>query len=81
MPLEVMLHACEDDGSFEASLGHLGSLARRPRGTSHWELHWHEVTHRWSDARWDWALSIQDGGPLPEDALARLQQQLGSSPG
>jgi hypothetical protein len=62
-PVEVTLHGWKDDGSFEASFGGGGvdgTLARRPRSSDWWNLGWAEVTHRWSDERWDWALSVWD---------------------
>lgn len=64
-------------GAFEASIeaGGLGTLARRPRSTEPWDLQWHEVQHRWSDDRWDWALSVYDT-TFGDDGLAVLRQHL-----
>lgn len=85
--VEVLLHDWNDDGSFQASLsgGIEGSLARRPRSSDWWRLGWSDVSHRWSDDRWDWALSVWDfdGGGTREfdaDAVGGLIRALGSSP-
>ncbi len=85
-PIGVLLHTWEPDGGFQASLegGLDGSLARRPQSTSWWQLGWSEVTHRWSDERWDWALSIwgenEASSRLDDSALAALVRALGSTP-
>ena len=54
------VHEHDDDGSFHASLGgdeQNVSLARRPRSSTPWNLHWwgNPTPHRWSTQRWDWA--------------------------
>ncbi|MDX6255802.1 MAG: hypothetical protein QOJ11_2136 [Frankiales bacterium] len=75
----VQLHAWDDEtGAFEASLGEAGygSLARRPRSDTEWDLRWHDVGHRWSDDRWDWALSLHQE-QLTEAGLEALKRQLG----
>ncbi len=85
-PVEVLLHEWDTDGSFQASLdgGLDGALAGRPRSADWWELGWSHVTHRWSDQRWDWALSIwldDDESPrFDATAFAALMRALGSTP-
>lgn len=84
-PVRVLLHEWSGDGSFQASLdGALdGGLARRPRSATWWNLGWSNVTHRWSDSRWDWALSVWDpfdAGAFDQAALAELRRTLGSAP-
>jgi hypothetical protein len=83
-PIEVLLHTWNDDGSFEASFdgGLDGAIARRPKSTEWWDLGWSEVTHRWSDNRWDWALSIWDENDpvgLDDAGLAALRRALRST--
>lgn len=76
--LDVLVHEYDDaTGAFQASLGsgHIGMLARRPRSDEPWDLHWHEVQHRWSTPRWDWALNFDDVGPTAEGVRA-LKDQL-----
>lgn len=79
--VEVTLHEWDDDGSFQASLdnGFDGSLARRPRSRDRWELGWSQVHHRWSDQRWDWALSSFGDDPVDPDGVAAFQRQLSSA--
>ena len=80
--VEVTLHSGGDDGSFQASLGGGldAALARRPRSDQWWELDWSQVTHRWSDDTWDWALNeYEDRSPgLTSDQLAQLRNRLGA---
>lgn len=85
-PIEVLLHDWDPDGGFQASLdrGLQGSLARRRRSSEWWNLGWSQVTHRWSDKHWDWALAVWDTGRsdetrLDSSALAALVTALGSS--
>ncbi|MBO1765600.1 hypothetical protein [Allobranchiibius sp. GilTou38] len=61
-PVSVFLHGSADDGEFQASLsgGVDGLLARRPRSDEWWNLGWSQVTARWSDGTWDWALLVWD---------------------
>ncbi len=68
-------------GAFEASIeaGGLGTLARRPRSSTPWNLRWHQVQHRWTDDECDWALSVYDTG-FSEDGLAVLRQHLSGTP-
>jgi hypothetical protein len=78
----VLLHRWLVDGSFDASLdgGLDGALARRPRSTAWWRLGWSEVTHRWSDDKWDWALAIwneDQASRLDASAIAGLVRALG----
>jgi len=78
----VLVHRWLADGSFDASLdgGLDGALARRPRSTAWWRLGWSEVTHRWSDDNWDWALAIWDedqASRLDASAIAGLVRALG----
>ena len=57
----VTLHDWHADGSFESSFdagATGGSLARRRRDDSWWNLGWSDVSARWSDDTWDWALSL-----------------------
>jgi hypothetical protein len=58
-----------------------GALARRPRSTAWWRLGWSEVTHRWSDDEWDWALAVWDedqASRLDASAIAGLVRALGT---
>ncbi len=80
--VEVMLHDWDSDGGFQAWLdgGLSGSLARRPRSGAWWPLEWSDVTHRWSDEQWDWALSIWDedeSTSFDAAAVADLARRLG----
>jgi len=78
LDLAVLVHVYDEtSGAFEASLGerHLGSLARRPHSDEPWELHWHEAGHRWSTARWDWALSFPGDQPS-KDSVERIKRHL-----
>jgi hypothetical protein len=80
--LEIQLHDWADDGSFEASVeGPVsGVLARRPRSDRWWRLDWSDVTHRWSDQRWDWALTVWADDPLEpidEGNVSALKAALG----
>ena len=84
-PVDVMLHHWDDDGRFEASLdGWIrGSLARRRRSETWWNLGWSDVTHKWSDDTWDWAVSIwdDDGGQdrtPTNDHVAAIRRWLGA---
>jgi hypothetical protein len=63
-------------GSFQASLGqhHVGMLARRPHSVEPWDLRWAEIQHRWSSARWDWALNFHHDQPTSESVEAILRQ-------
>lgn len=80
-PLRVELdvvpfvHEYDDaTGAFQASLGDhfVGMLARRPRADAPWDLGWSEPGHRWSAARWDWALmALPDLTPAGLDELKR----------
>jgi hypothetical protein len=67
----------ERTGAFQASLGehHHGMLARRPRSSDPWDLRWSETQHRWSTARWDWALTFYDNPPTAS-SVETLKQQL-----
>jgi hypothetical protein len=58
----------------------VAELARRPRSAQWWHLGWSEVTHRWSDPAWDWALYAYSDGDEPIDAAAidRFQRALRS---
>lgn len=77
--VDVLVHDRDDDGRFEASFDR-GSLARRPRSDEPWDLGWQKVDHRWSTARWDWAVSTWEG-PLTAHGLASLQEQCRDSSG
>ena len=77
--VEVLVNEWDDaTGAFRATLGantNIGMLARRPTSEEPWDLGWSDVQHRWSDARWDWALTLHDeqiGGA----GLAALRRQL-----
>lgn len=62
----IELHWWDDEmGAFEASLvyGSIGSLARWPVSADAWDLGWREVQHRWTDARWDWAMTLHEARP------------------
>lgn len=85
LPLElesdIVLHTCDDDGAFEASLGDIGLLTRRRHSNTSWKPSGIDhIAHRWSDEHWDWALDIYREARLTAKALARLQQRLGSQP-
>lgn len=79
--VEVVLevHHVEADGSLHASLGPIGSLARRPHSDRPWGEADRRVeegrTHRWSDSEWDWALQVWESRLTPS-ALAAVQAQL-----
>lgn len=79
MDLDVQyVHTYDDTGAFQASIGQRGlsgSLARRPRSAEPWELRWSGPVHRWSTARFDWALSLHDLVLTPE-SLREIQSQL-----
>jgi hypothetical protein len=78
LDVEIFVHMYdEDSGAFEGSLDHgsLGSLSRRPTSSEPWDLHWRDVQHRWSDDRWDWALTLYDA-QLDEAALEAIKRQL-----
>jgi hypothetical protein len=81
MNTTVFVHEYDDvSGSFQASLGdgHLGALARRPRSDEPWELHWHDVQHRWSTQEWDWAMTFfQDSATT--DGVEDFKRQLGAT--
>ena len=76
-PVGVQLNGSEDDGGFQASLTGAvdGALARRPRSDAWWNLGWLQVTARWSDGTWDWALSfwgdLSDGRSPERVAVVR----------
>ncbi len=75
----VLVHDFDaETGTFQASLGHLGMLARRPVGTpGDWPLGWDEPGQRWRDERWEWAVRLYRD-ELTEAGLAELRRQLGS---
>lgn len=74
------VHTCDDDGSFEASLGEeqRASLARRPRSSEPWDLRWSgdPTPYRWSTARWDWAFRLHDS-TLTEVGYAAVERCFG----
>jgi hypothetical protein len=78
LTLPVHVHAYDDSGGFQASLGerHHGSLARRPHSDAAWELGWSDDATFWSDERWDWAVSLRD--QLTPTGLEALKRQLRS---
>lgn len=82
--LDVNVHDYDETtGAFQASLGHghVGLLARRPLTESgSWELGWAEVQHRWSDDRWEWALTLHRDEITPA-GLRSLREQLASGSG
>ena len=63
-------------GAFEASLGTVGALARRPRSDEPWDPGWSEIHTRWSTDRWDWALTFFDGAPTTS-GLSAIRRSLG----
>jgi len=80
--LEVTLHEWDDDGSFQASCDTaeiMVTLARRPRSPGWWELGWSTVDYRWSDERWDWAMSNFGDEPVDPDEVAAFRRQLSSA--
>ena len=77
--VDVHVHHREDDGSFEASIDRVGSLARRPRSAEPWVLGWACIDHRWTTERWDWALHCYDG-KLTERGLENLKAHLRDLP-
>ncbi|HZE48712.1 MAG TPA: hypothetical protein VE074_04070, partial [Jatrophihabitantaceae bacterium] len=68
----------ERTGSFQARLGEFrgGMLARRPRSSEPWDLGWSETQHRWSTARWDWALTFYGDQQPTASSVEALKQQL-----
>ena len=76
--VDLELHEWDETGAFFASLaGGPGSLARRRTSVEPWEPSGSRPdVHRWSDERWDWALSLH-GFALAPGALAALKTQLG----
>ncbi|MEZ5211540.1 hypothetical protein [Gordonia sp. (in: high G+C Gram-positive bacteria)] len=75
---QLSVHRRDDDGGFEASTrsaaGHVSlSLARRPRSSEPWDLHWPDESTRWSDDDYDWAACIH-GFPLDDAAAAVLRR-------
>jgi hypothetical protein len=77
--VDVLLNVCDDTtGAFQATLGEgssVGMLARRPRSDEPWDPGWSNVQHRWSDQRWDWALTVYDD-QIDAAGLAALRRQL-----
>lgn len=81
LEVDVHLHTYNaSTGAFEASIefGGVGTLARRPRSSNAWNLHWQEVQHRWTDDKWDWALSMYHA-EFSEQGFALLRQHLGGA--
>lgn len=80
LPLNLLRRTAGDPGGFEASIGTdrglRGTLARRTRSNSQWELGWATVDHRWSTQHWDWSLTI-DQATLTETGLRAIQNHLG----
>jgi hypothetical protein len=77
LELAPFVHDYDDEtGAFHASLGDIGSLARRPRSPDPWDPGFREVQHRWSTGRWDWALSFDEHRLTPE-GLEALKRRLG----
>ncbi|MDX6225404.1 MAG: hypothetical protein QOE64_1780 [Frankiales bacterium] len=77
LPVEVMLHENDTDGSFHASLqaGLEGSLARRRYSDEPWGLfmNWPHM-HRWTSGGWDWWLGTDS--ELDATALQELKSWL-----
>ncbi len=69
----VVLDHDETTGSFRASLGHVGALARRPRSAEPWDLGWPNVRYRWSTTRWDWALYFYGAAPTARSVEALIE--------
>ncbi len=67
-------------GHSKASIefGGVGTLARRPRSSKAWNLHWQEIQHRRTDDKWDWALSMYHA-EFSEQGFALLRQHLGGA--
>ncbi len=79
MNVSVTVHEYDvDTGAFQASLGdsHVGMLARRPVGEiGEWELGRSPIQRRWSDGRWEWALTFYRD-EITDEGLRSLQRQL-----
>jgi hypothetical protein len=72
----------EESGAFQASLGEhqFGMIARRPAGTvGEWELGWDGRGRRWTDGRWQWAVSVYQDA-LSDEGFAALRAQLEVGP-
>lgn len=70
----------DDDGSFQAMFDLAGwvSLARRPHSTAAWEQDDDREHTTWTEAGWDWHLSVSDDiGP---DQLQSIRAQLAEPP-
>jgi hypothetical protein len=74
--LEVFLHDRDETGAFQATLGDIASLARRPRSDTAWDPGFREVQHRWNTDRWEYALFFHQHR-LTAEGLESLKRQLG----
>jgi hypothetical protein len=74
LTLEPHLHEWEEDGSFQASRGQVGVLARRPRSDTVWKRGWPDDAHRWSTERWDWAVQFHQNSPTEAGLIAFERQ-------
>jgi hypothetical protein len=80
-PLEVLVNEWYRNGRFVATISGAvdASLCRRPRSSSRWRHGLSQVDHRWTDARWDWILSVWDVR-LTNEELRQFQAQLRTEP-